>query len=129
MKRWFIARMYVTADCERLPAVARHTNDFRVWSNDTSDLCVGQVAFKSIDPLQADPDVHLFPDQMLMDFRWDSIGAAARDALIAKAQAMGFDTSAIGPNAANRDAIIHSLVHQVQAGINVEQGDVRDPWG
>lgn len=128
MKRWFIARMITLEDGSRAPAVDRYTQDYRSWSSDTADLCVGQCAFPNIGPLQADPDIHLFPDQMLLDFRWDAVGQGIRTALLNKAAKLGFQTSAPGPNSTNRD-VIHSFVHQVQPGINVEHGDVRDPWG
>jgi hypothetical protein len=129
MKRWFIARMITDPEepSNIVPAVARYTGDFRVWSS-PAGICVGQCAFQNLGPLQADPDVHIFPDQMLLDFRWDSIGAGARNAALAKCVQFGFSTSGIGPNASNRD-VLHSLIHQLQPGINVEQGDVRDPWG
>lgn len=129
MKRWFVSRMITDTETgERYPAVARHSSDFRVWSNDESDMCIGQVAFRNIGPLQADPDIQLFPDQMLLDFRWDTVGASARNAVLTKAAALGFNTAGIGPSAVNRD-VLHALVHQVQAGVNIESGDVRDPWG
>lgn len=128
MKRWFISTLYLDPEEGRVPAVHRYTQDYRVWTNPTADICVGQCAFRAIGPLQADSDIQLFPDQMLMDFRWDSIGAAARNALVNKAAQLGFSTTAIGPNAVNRD-VLHSFVHQLQPGINIENGDVFDRWG
>lgn len=128
MKRWFVAKLYEDPEEGRVPAVHRYTQDYRIWSNPTSDLCVGQCAFRNLGPLQADKDIQLFPDAMLMDFRWDSIGAAARNAVTNKAAQFGFATAGIGPNAVCRD-VLHSFVHQLQPGISIESGDVFDRWG
>lgn len=128
MKRWFLSKLYLDPEEGRVPAVHKYTTDYRVWTNPTSDLCVGQCAFRQLGPIQADADIQLFPDQMLLDFRWDSIGAAARNALLSKAGQFGFGTAGIGPNAVCRD-VLHSFVWQVSPGINIENGDVFDRWG
>ncbi|MCU0939874.1 MAG: hypothetical protein MUC86_12200 [Burkholderiaceae bacterium] len=131
MKRWFIARMGdYDGSGDRMPAVAQYITpgnpiNYRVWSSDADDWAIGELAARNIGQLQADPDVALFPDAMLFDFRWDVFPPGIRTALVNRLQAAGFTTGAIGPNWANRDLLAY-LVGQRQAGIDIDIGHVSD---
>lgn len=128
MKRWFICRTYVDPIEGRMPKVHQYTGAHREWIHPTLDLAAGQCAVQQLGPVQSDQDIALFPDQMLLDFQWNSFGNGIRTAMMQRALRLGFETSGVGPSHTNHEVLSY-FARQMDPNTDVAIGDVFDPWG
>lgn len=125
-KRIVVTKMVAQED-ERIPRVALYTGNFRSWSIDDSDLCVCQAAFQSLAGILADPEAVVL-DEMTFGSSWGTIPQARRNQLTPAIKALGF--TGFGPRTTDSfKQVVESLIHFLVPGVNIELGDVADPWG
>ena len=128
-KFWFVAKLgeYEGAGNGFVPAINKYPiSQVVAWSNPDKQWCIGKVGgVTNVGQLKSDPDIVLFPDSMLLDYRFDVFGAGVRNALLNQLQAKGFDISGITTNLTNRQ-IISYLVNQVQPGVDPHYTEVLD---
>lgn len=124
--RFVVTKMCLIED-ERVPRVSMYSGNYRVWSNDESDLCVCQAAFESLEGMLADAESVVI-DQLPLGVSWGSVPQARRNQLTPAIKALGFVD--FDPRTTDSvKTVIESLVHFVRPGVNIEIGGVPDPWG
>lgn len=125
MKRWFIARMVEVEPGEIVPKVATYARvNFRIWSKDGMDFCLGQLATSNLAQFSGDGDIRLIPDASL-DNLLSSIPTATRNAMTTALTDGGFSVSVVRASWTIRQLLQH-LKKQLQTDDVIDSGDVRD---
>lgn len=130
MKRYYFCRMVTEGDeesgYERYPYVRAYTSSQIAWSDDVTDRAVGLAAFPSLTAVKADPEVFLF-DDLPLGVQWATVPQVRRNEIAAAVRTFGFTFDAHATWSIKQ--VLEHVVHQVQPGIDIERGDVQDPWG
>lgn len=124
-KRFVFTKMVQVGD-EIAPKVAAYTENYRAWSSSSGDLCVCQAAFPSLEQVQADAGAFVF-DDLPLGVQWSTVPQVRRNEIAAAIRAIGFTFDAHATWSIKQ--VIEHVIHQVAPGVNIERGDVQDPWG
>ena len=126
MKRWAICKLgeYEGEDGGIVPKFNIYTQNSRIWSKQGFNWCFGQFSAPSLTAMQDDPDVYILPDGV-MDMSVGSIPLAIRNNMKTKLESAGFVFSAVKTSWTVRQ-LLNYLAAQLQPGIDVESGDVKD---
>jgi hypothetical protein len=95
----------------------------RVWTVPGSQWCVGQFAIADLTAISADAMIKILPDAS-MDSAWSTIPTAVRNRVKTDMEGAGF-TWAVQNTWTVRE-VLNYAAGQIQPGVNVEAGDVRD---
>ena len=125
MKRWAIARMgNYEGDGTIVPKFVAYTQTLRVWTKPGFNWCFGHIAAADVTAMQADPDIYILPDGT-MDMDVSSIPTTIRNTMKTRLEAAGFSFADVKTSWTVRQ-VLNYLAGQIQTGINVEAGDIKD---